>query len=244
MKLYSKRRKNKLKIKLKRSKTRKMKGGELKIKPTDLKNTHICGEKGNKETAGFEIYTAVNSPFQLNESTLEMFFSQFKKSDNNWFKFAIFNNDDIHYIYVMKGSPINKHSILLIYGLLQVSKSSEYPELREAFLNLLKIREESGIPEGSNIEENTIVKQFNDKVAKAIPCMPLIAAGSGTVNDDNSICLNTKSGHYKPTFEIMELAKSSFERITGAVVTIQEKVPKEELIKRYGNTFERYGGIC
>ena len=40
MKPLSKRRK--YKIKLKRSKTRKMKGGELKIKPTDLKNTHLC----------------------------------------------------------------------------------------------------------------------------------------------------------------------------------------------------------
>jgi hypothetical protein len=242
MKPYSKKRK--YKIKLKRLKTRKMKGGELKIKPTDLKNTHLCGGKGDKESAGNEIYTAVNSPFQLNESTLEMFFSQFKKSDNNWFKFAIFNNDDTHYIYIIKGNPLNKHSILLIYGLLQVSKSSEYTELREALLTLLKIREELSIPEGANIEENPIVKQFNEKVAKAIPCMPLIAAGSGTVNDDNSICLNTKSGHYKPTLEIMELAKSSFERITGAVVTIQEKVPKEGLIKRYGNAFDKYSGIC
>jgi hypothetical protein len=144
----------------------------------------------------------------------------------------------------MKGSTINKHSILLIHGLLQVSKPREYPELREALSNLLELKEGSSIPAGEDAEENPIIKRFNTAVVKAIPCMPLIAAGSGTVNDDNSVCLNTKSGHYKPTLEIMELAKSSFERITGGTVTIQEKVPKDELIKRYGNNFENYGGIC
>ena len=225
-------------------KTRKMRGGELMIKATDLKNMHICGTKTGKDTIGNEIYTAAHKPFQLNESTLETFFTQFKKSDKNWFKFAVFDNDGTEYIYVMKGNVVNKHSILLIYGLLEASKPSEYSELREAFSKLITIKEEAGIPKGENIEANPIVIEFNNAALKAIPCMPLIAAGSGTVNDDNSVCLNTKSGHYRPTLEIMEIAKGSFERITGGTVTIQEKVPKDELMKLYGDKFEEYMGIC
>ena len=59
--------------------------------------------------------------------------------------------------------------------------------------------------------------------------MPVLAAGSGTVNDDNSLCINDKSGNYKPTPQSMELAKLIFEQTTGLTIILSPKANKEDL---------------
>ena len=74
--------------------------------------------------------------------------------------------------------------------------------------------------------------------------MPVVAAGSGSVNADNSVCINDKSGHYKPTEITMAKAKETFQLNTGAVIIVKEKEDKDVLKKKYGKDAKNYSGIC
>ena len=111
----------------KRKNSRKnKKGGTLIIEETDLRNTHICpiSEEivSQKETVGEELFTYNGEIFQLNMHTLGYLQQQYKKRDNKWFKFVIFNNDQTKYIYLINGGQINKHSVCMLIGLLDVTK--------------------------------------------------------------------------------------------------------------------------
>jgi len=214
------------------------------VTETDIKNNHLCGEKTGKESVGQEVYTGVDTPLQIDESTLETFFANYKKSDDKWFKYVIFNNDDTIYIYIINGREINKHSVIVLHGLLEVSSPTEYVELRKAYNTLLELKAIHGISDPTTIETHESVIRLNELVARDIPCMPVIAAGSGTINDDMSICLNTKSGHYKPTLDNLATAKDVFESITKLPVHIQRKADRELLIEKYGDRVKDFSGMC
>ena len=93
-------------------------------------------------------------------------------------------------------------------------------------------------------KENPLVNQLNQTIYSSIPCMPIVSAGSGTGNEDGSICINTKSGHYKPSIREMETAKEVFESITNKPVNIIMKEDKEALKQKYGEKYAEYSGIC
>ena len=229
----------------KHNKTNKMNGGELVMALTDLKNRHICDQRNAdyRTSPGYELYTAIDTPVQLNAEILGFFNRSFRKSQDKWFKFVMFNNSGIEYIYIIHGVPINKHSVPALFGLMEVtSNTGEYSELREAYHQLLSIKSLKGIVH--DIESIEQVKNLNQMITQYIPCMTVISAGSGTVNDDNSICINTKSGHYKPEPVNMEAAKRLFEEISGAPVNIVLKVDKEALFAKYGEHAENMSGIC
>ena len=226
------------------NKSNKMKGGELIMNPLDLKNSHLCSiTKKQKESPGYELYVSIDTSFELNLDTLGYFLSSFKKSNDKWFKFVIFNNNQTYHVYIIRGAKINKHSVCLLQGIIDVTKNTgEYEELRSAFNNIIELKSENGITD--NIENNEIILNFNNIINRDIPCMPVISAGSGTVNDDGSICINTKSGHYKPELENMNIAKNLFEEITSKNVYITLKIDKELLMKKYGEKIDNYSGIC
>jgi hypothetical protein len=240
----TKSKKNNKNKKVKNKSKKILKGGELKMSPLDLKNSHLCNISGKvKESPGNEFYTSINEAFELNSETLGYFLYSFRKSKDKWFKFVVFNNNDVNHIYIINGAPINKHSVCLIQGLIDVTKDTgEYPDLHKTFKNLVEIKSEKGIID--DIESNQIVVDFNTVINRDIPCMPVISAGSGTVNDDDSICINTKSGHYKPEIENMEIAKQIFEQITSKNIIITMKIDKQLLIEKYGDKADNYSGIC
>jgi hypothetical protein len=238
---------------VKRTSSKNKRGGLLMTTiDTDLINTHICNVKpgSEKETPGLEILTSISKSFQLNKFTLGYLQQMYKNSDDKWFKFIIFNNSGENYIYIIDGAKINKHSVCMIQGLLDVTKEAgEYPELRTAFDNLIIFKNENG----SNMESMTtelkneclmLINVIDNLIENDIKCMPVIAAGSGSVNSDNSICINNKSGHYKPTQISMLKAKEVFEENTDAVVFIKEKEDKSILKARYGKNAENFSGIC
>jgi hypothetical protein len=238
---------------IKRASSKNKRGGLLMIsRETDLINTHLCDVKPGveKDTTGLEILTSISKSFQLNRLTLGYLQQMYKNTDDKWFKFIIFNNNEVIYIYIIDGAKINKHSVCMIQGLLDVTKADgEYPELREAFNNLNIFKNENG----SNMESFTpelkseclmLIDAIDQLIERNIKCMPVIAAGSGSVNPDNSICINNKSGHYKPTELSMSMAKEIFETNTGATVFIKEKEDKSVLKSRYGENAENYSGIC
>jgi hypothetical protein len=239
--------------KLKRTSSKNKKGGLLMTsKETDLINTHICNVKpgSDKETTGLEILTSISKAFQLNHSTLGYLQQMYKNSEDKWFKFTIFNNSGENFIYIIDGAKINKHSVCMIQGLLDVTKEAdEYNELREAFNNLVIFKNEYG----SNMESMSIetkneclllINIIDRLIERDIQCMPVMAAGSGSINPDNSICINNKSGHYKPTEYSMVKAKEIFEEKTQAVVFIKEKEDKDFLKQKYGKNAENFSGIC
>lgn len=247
--------KKKLKTnKRKLSKTKKNKrGGLLNMNlETDLVNTHICNLKPGvkKETPGFEILTAISKAFQLNRSTLGYLQQTYKSSNDSWFKFIVMNNNNNTYIYIIDGAHINKHSVCMLQGLLEVTREAgEYTDLRNAYNELMIFKNQYG----SNMESmNTDIKNecfqlmraIDDLIQRDINCMPVIAAGSGSINNDNSICINNKSGHYKPTEISMIKAKEAFEMNTDAVIFIKEKEDKKLLKEKYGDKAENFTGIC
>lgn len=238
---------------IKRTLSKNKKGGLLMTsKETDLINTHICNLKpeSNKETTGLEILTSISKAFQLNEFTLGYLQQMYKSSQDNWFKFTIFNNSGEDFIYIIDGAKINKHSVCMIQGLLDITKGAdEYDELREAFNNLIIFKNENGSNmEAMNIETKNeclnLINTIDELIERDIPGMPVMAAGSGSINTDNAICINNKSGHYKPTEFSMIKAKEIFEEKTRAVVFIKEKENKELLKAKYGKNAENFSGIC
>jgi hypothetical protein len=238
---------------VKRNSSKNKKGGLLMMSmESDLINTHICNVKPgvDKEPPSLEIFTSISKSFQLNQYTLGYLQQMYKSSDDKWFKFTIFNNSGTTYIYIIDGAKINKHSVCMLEGLLDVTKDTdEYTELREAYNNLNIFKNDNGSNmESLSIElknECSVLMEAVDRFIKRdIDCMPVIAAGSGSINPDNSICINNKSGHYKPTDYSMAKAKEIFEEKTGATVFIKEKENKNLLQQKYGKNAENYSGIC
>ncbi len=235
----------------KRYSYRNKKGGLLKMNPDiELKNTHICRKDpdSDKTTPGLEVFQSKSDPFILNFNTIGYLLDNFKKKNNRWFKFVVFNNDDKNYISLISGGNVNKHSVCMLKGLLDVTESkNEYIELREAYNKMIAFKNNNtDIIENEELKTklNKLVDNLNHQINIDIECMPVLAAGSGTVNNDNTICINNKSGHYKPTPRSMELAKLVFEQNTGLTIIMTEKPDKEELIQKYGDDYKNYTGIC
>lgn len=235
------------------NKNKNMKGGLLRMNPDiELVNTHICkvSEDSNKITPAMEVFECISDIFILNSQTVGYMQQKFKKSQNNWFKFVVFQNDNNYYISLITGAHVNKHSVCMLKGLLDITEiKNEYIALREAYNNLILFKKNyssQNIMENEELktEFNALIENLNNQINNDINCMPVLAAGSGTVNDDNSLCINDKSGHYKPTPKSMELAKSVFEETTGLTIIVTPKANKEDLKLKYGKNYKNYTGIC
>jgi hypothetical protein len=232
----------------------KTRGGTLITNPAmDLINTHICKKKEGveKETPGLEIYNSISKSFQLNMDTVGYLQHTYRSSEHKWFKFVVINNDGQLYVYIIDGAKINKHSVAMLQGLLDVTKETgEYRELRDAYNELNFFKNINGsnaslFTEEKNNECTQLISNINELIKRDIDCMPVVSAGSGSVMDNGSICINNKSGHYKPTVESMALASDVFTIATGGVpVTVKEKEDKKLLKSIYGEHAENFSGIC
>ena len=224
-------------------------GGLLQYKKTDLVNRHLCDINPHiqryRESPAYEIYTAVDTAFELNLDTSGFFIQQFKKTNGKWFKFVVFQNDDVRYIYVINGAKINKHTVCLFTGILETTREkNEYLNVRNAYNILMKTKYKDGI-DPTNVEGHDAVKILNTIINTNLPCLPVISAGSGTIQPDGSICINNKSGHYKPTVDSLKIAKTIFEEKTERKVEIQDKLTEENLHQIYGkDKAEEMNGMC
>lgn len=227
-------------------------GGLLTMTPeTDLINTHICNVNPEKpkDSPGLEILTSFSQAYQLNEQTVKFLIQEYKSNHGKWFKFVIFKNNDVNYIYFITGAQTNKHSVCMLEGILDATKDTgEYDELRKTYNSLLDFKKNYGdisrIPNELKNECYGLIDKLSQLIERDIKCMPVIAAGSGSINGDNSICINNKSGHYKPTTDTMAIAKQIFEEITGSIVNVKEKEDKKLLLSKYKENYEDYTGIC
>lgn len=220
---------------------------------TNLVNTHVCNVKPGvvKDSPGMELFDAISNPFPLNTHTIAFLQHMYQSDDHKWFKFVAFNNDGDDHVYIIDGAKINKHSVCMVLGLLDVTKpKGEYAQLREAVEQLLFFKSEHGAnvelltPE-QQTERTRLIQAVDALIERDIRCMPVIAAGSGSVLSGGQVCINNKSGHYKPTEQSMALARSIIEANTGGTqITVKSKEDKAALKARFGEHYESYSGIC
>ena len=139
----------------------------------------------------------------------------------------------------------------MIYGFLEHSTVDEYPEFRKAIIDLHTLKQSVDDNPASidGIDENNeVILTFNQRLFENFKCMEALSAGSGTILEDGSICLNNKSGHFKPGMGDLEIAKQMFESVTGRVVRTRLAADKAlvemELRSIPGFKYDNYSGTC
>ena len=243
-------RKSKLKRKTRRSRKWGQKGGG------DLPNTSFCKkEDGTVElnprayskmgkifSPAYELFASGDKPFSV--ENLELF-TRFKQSDLKWFKFVAFDHKGIRHLYVLNGDKKgNKHPLCYIYGVLENSPMEEYADLRAAIAAVEAKKGDESIDENSEI-----IVTLNNELYKAFGCMRVYSAGSGTILPDNTLCINTKSGHFRPKMPDIDDVRSLFEEKTGMETSLR---PAHEISELRAFTASRgvdydsadYSGMC
>jgi hypothetical protein len=211
--------------------------GSIVLDPNAYSNT-----SSKLYSPAFEIFKSKEKPFNI-ETNLEKF-KTFRREDLKWFKFVVFEFRGTNYIYVLNGeSKYNKHPMCIIYGVLELSDPSEFTELRNALQEVESYKGDKTITEKSNSIIN-----LNQVLADTFGCMEAISAGSGTILEDSTICINTKSGHFKPSLQdIGPEIETLFYEKTGMVTKGRLAANEANIHAFVGNranpSFE-YSGMC
>jgi hypothetical protein len=191
-----------------------------------LKNTHVCG-KTHEKTLGNELSVSMDTVFELNALTLPFFISKFNYNNGLWFKFIVVNYDGRHRVFVCNGSLITRHSVIYIEAMMELIKRKQerdanYEKLMELYDYITACKtSKKGLAGCPDIKRAQT--RFSAEFKKHFNCMEVLSAGSGTVFYDHAaakitICLNTKSGHYRPTLKHIDLAKEVVETIVKNVL--------------------------
>jgi len=190
------------------------------------------------KSVGTDIVNSTNEPFELTKDTLHRFL-KFEKSKNKWFKFVTFEYDDQAHIYVIQGNSRNKHTLCILKGILEQTQGDPlFNELRMVYTKLVQQKRK-----GSIYALHWLKQRLQTLIQLYYPCLPVLVAGSGTVNEDGSLCLNNKSGHYAPSLRRIHKAKALFTEITGRVAHIQV-YDEAALKKKYSKDYKNEGSIC
>jgi hypothetical protein len=204
----------------------------------------------NSASVALEYFESIDEPFEVNKEkeNLDKLLT-FRKQNLKWFKFLIFIINDITYIYAIYGFPkVNKHPLCYLFGIIEKTGPDEYLELKKAFYDV-KLLKDNKTP---NINEYTPeIIELNSQIFANLGCMKVKSAGSGTVLNDNIICINNKSGHFKAKFsDIDPYAKDLFAEKTGLSVQSVPAASTEQITnfldinhidRKLAN---RYSGLC
>ena len=241
-----------------------------------LKNTHVCG-KTHEKTLGNELSVSVDTVFELNELTLPFFISKFNYNNGLWFKFIVVNYDGRHRVFVCNGSLVTRHSVIYIEAMMDLIKRKQgqgqeqgqeqgqgrhanYEKLIELYDYIIACKTSKKGLQGCPDIKRAQAK-FSAEFKRHFNCMEVLSAGSGTVFYDSeankvTICLNTKSGHYRPTLKHIDLAKEVVETIIAnaslsgrlgkyAIVVVAQYKPRKGTLKRvFGATNAHKLGMC
>ena len=227
-----------------------------------LKNTHVCG-KTHEKTLGNELSVSIDTVFELNELTLPFFISKFNYTNGVWFKFIVLHHNSHHRMFVCNGSLITRHSVIYIEAMMELIKRQprpEYAHLIELYDYIIACKvSKKGVTGCPDIKRAQA--KFSTEFKKHFNCMEVVSAGSGTVFYDRvdasiTICLNTKSGHYRPTLKHIDLAKEVVEtiianaRLSGRlgeykIGVVSQYKPRKDTVKRvFGATNAHKLGMC
>jgi hypothetical protein len=237
-----------------------------------LKNTHVCG-KTHEKTLGNELSVSMDTVFELNVLTLPFFISKFNYNNGLWFKFIVVNYDGRHRVFVCNGSLVTRHSVIYIEAMMDLIKRKQEQEQEQGqgrdanheklmelydYITACKTSKKglAGCPDIKRAQT-----RFSAEFKKHFNCMEVLSAGSGTVFYDSdaakvTICLNTKSGHYRPTLKHIDLAKEVVEtmidnaRFSGRLAkydigVMSQYKPRKSTLKRvFGATNAHKLGMC
>jgi hypothetical protein len=226
-----------------------------------LKNTHVCG-KTHEKTLGNELSVSIDTVFELNPLTLPYFISKFRYDTGTWFKFIVVNYNGRHRVFVCNGSLVTRHSVIYIEAMMELIKrknsAANYPRLVELYDYIAACKTSkkglAGCPDIKRVQT-----RFSAEFKKHFKCMEVLSAGSGTVFYDDSdavnkitICLNTKSGHYRPTLKHIDLAKEVVETIVENTTflskydigVISQYKPRKGTLKRVLGKNAHKLGMC
>lgn len=214
-----------------------------------LKNTHVCG-KTHEKTIGNELSVSMDTVFELNPLTLPYFVSKFTYANGLWFKFIVVHHNSRHRVFVCNGSLITRHSVLYIDAMMELIKrdqdrEAKYTRLVELYDYIIACKTSKKGLQGCPDIKRAQAK-FSAEFKKHFNCMEVLSAGSGTVFYDDSdpvkitICLNTKSGHYRPTLKHVDLAKEVVETIVDntaflsryEIAVVSQYKPRKSTLKR------------
>ena len=233
-----------------------------------LKNTHVCG-KTHEKTLGNELSVSMDTVFELNQLTLPFFISKFSYDTGTWFKYIVIQHNSRHRVFVCNGSLITRHSVIYIDAMMDLIKrrngttrenESKYDRLVELYDYIVACKtSKKGLAGCPDIKRAQA--KFSAEFKKHFNCMEVVSAGSGTVFYDSdaakvTICLNTKSGHYRPTLKHADLAKEVVEtmidnaRFSGRlseykIAVVAQYKPRKSTLKRvFGATNAHKLGMC
>ena len=254
-----------------------MQGGEAL-----LSNVYVCGKKAKGHLLpATEFLLSSSLTFEITPKSVQFLSQAFNYDHRTWFKFVIIHdtitcktkNDRYYRMFVCNGSTLTRHSVIYIDALAHILTDIEndpnctldakyYPYLN-TYRELVACKESKrgGVLCKDRIRQ--LKYSLNSEIKKHFECMKVVSAGSGTVFVHNSpehgekygICLNTKSGHYKPSLKDVELAKQILLDIISKVscsktreqfkVIAQYKPNKKTLKKIFGeNIAETKVGLC
>lgn len=220
------------------------------------------GVTRNQKSPGLELYEATDKAYNIKDANgHDKILHLFNKENNNWFKFVLISIKGREKFYYVRGNnididpaidpKINKHSLCLLYGILEDTDSPEYDGLRGLIQEILEHkRHHSDEP---LTEKSHLIVNFNRILFDMLHCMQAVIAGSGTYMGDDSdgkhiLCLNSKSGHYKPSVEDIEALVERFHRYfpkrdwkiysaPSPTTTQLEKVFKHDAEQQLGTCF-------
>jgi hypothetical protein len=233
-----------------------------------LKNTHVCG-KTHEKTLGNELSVSMDTVFELNELTLPFFISKFTYANGMWFKFIVIHHNQRHRVFVCNGSLVTRHSVIYIEAMMDLIKRKQgqgqgrhvnYEKLIELYDYITACKtSKNGLAGCPDIKRAQA--KFSAEFKRHFNCMEVLSAGSGTVFYDIvdasiTICLNTKSGHYRPTLKHIDLAKEVVETIIAnaslsgrlgeyKIGVISQYKPRKDTLKRvFGAINAHKLGMC
>ncbi len=202
----------------------------------------------NDSSVAMEYFTSTDIPFEVCPENNDKLL-QFKKEEYQYFKFLIFAINGNTYIYAINGRPkVNKHPLCYLFGIIEKSREDEYIMLKKAF-DVVRHMKEENIQDVNEYSPEII--ELNSQIFANLSCMKVKSAGSGTMIDQNTLCINNKSGHFKAKFEDIEpYARHMFEEKTGLHVVTMKAATKDQIFEFLDNNgldrklVNRLSGLC
>jgi hypothetical protein len=179
-----------------------------------------------------------------------------------------------HRMFVCNGSSLTRHSVIYIDALAHILTEIEttdgckldakYAPFLKTYRELVACKESKRGPADCNANHRLqhLKDSLNSEIGRHFECMTVVSSGSGTVfihnereRDKYAVCLNTKSGHYRPTLRDIETAKNVLMRAIGGLepmsqrqqykVIVQRKPSKKSLQRIFGEQIAKTKlGLC
>jgi hypothetical protein len=183
------------------------------------------------------------------------------------------NSSGTYRMFVCNGSSLTRHSVIYIDALAHILTEIEttegckldakYEPFLKTYWELVACKESKRGPADCNANRwlHHLKDSLNSEIGRHFECMKVVSAGSGTVfihnereRDKYVVCLNTKSGHYRPTLKDVEFAKGVFMQVVGGLdplyqrqynVIAQRKPSKKSLQRIFGEQIAKTKlGLC